>query len=360
MRRTLLALVWAGLVGFGAASAAEPLVVPQALSSCAVLIDAQARLSCYDTVAGRTPTERVEPGLSPEPPAADSAEEGMLDALVTAATPPPAEEPPSPLAKRWQLVAQSDRGPFVITPYRPTYILPVSYAARRNQEPFQATFGEDESYDSVEAKFQLSFMSKLWPEFLHPRGDLWFAYTQQSFWQVYNGAASAPFRETNYEPELIYSWKTDFKTLGLNSRLLNVSLDHQSNGRADPVSRSWNRIVASALFDRGDDFALGLKGWWRLPEDESEDDNPNIEDYVGKAELWTFWTRGRNHYAVMLRNNLDAKDPRGAVQADWSIPLGHSPVRGYVQYFYGYGDGLIDYDFIANRLSVGFLLTDWM
>ncbi len=359
MRPSFLFPLWVCLFAVGGASAAEP-ADPETLSSCALLADSQARLSCYDTVAGRTPTERADPGHSPETPAVESATDGSLDAVVKAVTPPPAEGPPSPLAQRWQLVAQTDRGPFVITPYRPTYILPVSYAARRNAGPFEATFGEGEPYDSVEAKFQLSFMSKLWPELLDARGDLWFAYTQQSFWQVYNGAASAPFRETDYEPELIYSWKTNFKTLGLNSRLLSLSLDHQSNGRADPVSRSWNRVVASALFDHGNDFALGLKTWWRLPESATSDDNPNIEDYVGKAELWTFWTQGRNHYAVMLRNNLDVKEPRGAVQADWSIPLGHSPVRGYVQYFYGYGDGLIDYDFIANRLSVGFLLTDWM
>lgn len=341
--------------------AAEVPAVPVPLASCSVLTDDQARLKCYDTVAGRTPTQSVD---SRAAAAAEPADGGRVGSAVAAAmdavTPPPAEEPPSALAKRWQLVAQTDRGPFVITPYRPTYILPLSYVGRRNTEPFQATFGADEPYDPIEAKFQLSFMSKLWPELLDPRGDLWFAYTQQSFWQAYNGDASAPFRETNYEPELIYSWKTNVKTFGLNSRLLNVSLDHQSNGRDDPVSRSWNRVIASALFDRGDDFALGLKGWWRLPEDAEKDDNPDIEDYVGRAELWTFWTAGRNHYAVMLRNNLDLGDPRGALQLDWSIPLGHSPVRGYVQYFHGYGDGLIDYDFIANRLSLGFLLTDWM
>ena len=249
-------------MGLHVASAADTPVIPASLGSCRVLTDDAARLQCYDTVTGRTPTQRIEANPAPaaKTNAPQAAPESSLDAVVKAVTPPPAEEPPSPLAKRWQLVAQTDRGPFVITPYRPTYILPLSYAGRRNVEPFQATFGEDEPYDAIEAKFQLSFMSKLWPEFLHPRGDLWFAYTQQSFWQSYNGEASAPFRETNYEPELIYSWKTNFKTLGLNSRLLNVSLDHQSNGRDDPVSRSWNRIIASALFDHGDDFALGLKG----------------------------------------------------------------------------------------------------
>ncbi|MFX6372590.1 phospholipase A, partial [Acinetobacter baumannii] len=60
---------------------------------------------------------------------------------------------------------------------------------------------------------------------------------------------------------------------------------HQSNGKSGLLSRSWNRIYGTMIFDAGP-LAFATKIWWRIPEDEktdpyqaSGDDNPNIEDY---------------------------------------------------------------------------------
>ena len=41
---------------------------------------------------------------------------------------------------------------------------------------------------------------------------------------------------------------------------------------------------------------------------------------------------------------------------DYSWPLFGS-IRGHVQYYYGYGESLIDYDQRTNRLSLGFSLN---
>jgi phospholipase A1 len=52
----------------------------------------------------------------------------------------------------------------------------------------------------AEAKFQISFKVKLWEDVLGKDMDLWFAYTQLAFWQVYNKEFSSPFRERTTNP----------------------------------------------------------------------------------------------------------------------------------------------------------------
>jgi len=325
--------------GTDASAADMPDPLPRgALSGCRDLDVPEDRLQCYDTVLGRTPSE-----VSTTPP-----QETESGAGQSAASTGGKASPPSPIAQRWQLVAQSDRGPFVLTPYRPTYALPLSY----NASPDGAS---DSKVDKTEVKFQLSFKTKIWPNLLTSRGDLWFGYTQTSYWQAYS--TSSPFRETNYEPELIYAYKTNYGLLGMRGRVLTLSIDHQSNGRGDPDSRSWNRVIGGALLDRGN-LALSVKGWWRIPESPSQDDNPDITHYMGHGQIRGFYHFDEQTLSLMVRSNFAPGDLKGAVQADYSVPLGGA-VKGYLQLFHGYGDGLIDYNHVSNRVSLGIMLTDW-
>jgi len=51
--------------------------------------------------------------------------------------------------------------------------------------------------------------TKLGDDLAGRNGDLWFGYTQVSYWQLFNSEISAPFRETNYEPEVYVSFLTN-------------------------------------------------------------------------------------------------------------------------------------------------------
>lgn len=56
-----------------------------------------------------------------------------------------------------------------------------------------------------EVKFQLSTAFPLWRGITGDNSLLGASYTQKSRWQLSNSKESAPFRETNYEPQLFWA-----------------------------------------------------------------------------------------------------------------------------------------------------------
>jgi phospholipase A1 len=225
-----------------------------------------------------------------------------------------------------------------------------------NHAPYEFT-GNAERLDSEEVKFQLSFHAKVADDLFGGNGDLWFGYTQVAFWQLFNSGLSAPFRETNHEPEVHVSFLTGYDLFGLKLRAINVGLVHQSNGRAEPLSRSWNRVFADLQLTRGN-FALSFKPWVRISEDPQEDNNPDIEDYLGRYELRLLYAWRGQVFSAMVRNVLDSEHRLNSELA-WSFPITRR-LRGLVQWYNGYGENLIDYNFSIHRIGVGVLLTDWL
>lgn len=242
------------------------------------------------------------------------------------------------------------KNPYVITQHRSNYVLPIAYDTN-------PTGSHD---DHVEIKFQTSFRVPVWSNIIGDNGHLMFAYTNKSFWQAYNSKMSAPFRETNHEPEVFFVYFTDYKLMALRARAISFGFSHESNGRA-LRSRSWNRLYGSVQFELPEHYYVGLKTWYRIPESEKEDpadtegdDNPNIEHYLGNFELSLFHQLEKHSFGLKLRNNLRA-DNKGSIQADYTYPIGRS-FRGYLQLFNGYGESLIDYNRSKTRIGIGISL----
>ena len=246
-------------------------------------------------------------------------------------------------------------GVFALSTHRQNYFLPFTYNSNPNRDTYGAA-GENKP-GNIEVKFQLSFKVLLWEKIFWDRGDLFFGYTQLSFWQLYDKKLSSPFRETNYEPEVFFKFDTDYDFLGLTNRFISFGFNHESNGKSGDLSRSWNRIFAVIAADRGN-FAIALKPWYRIPEDKDDDDNRNIEKYMGYGELFGAYRWKGNVFSFMFRNNL-RQNNRGAVELGWSYPI-TANLRLYAQYFNGYGESLVDYDNSTNRIGVGVMLNDWL
>lgn len=367
-RRLLPASIALGMAA-PAGAQQPPAAAPTDLASCVALADDALRLACYDRQAGRpaaaapaVPAGRTPDVMTPSPPVAS----GEVAAVGGTGLRPPASAP-SFLSKYWELDDADKRGTFNFTGYRPNFLLPLHYTSRINNRPTSPTPNRDgqlRDYQRVEAKLQISLRTKLAQSVLLPGADLWFGYTQQSLWQLYNRDQSAPFRNTDYEPELMYVVPTPepLSTLpwGWRWRYGMLALAHQSNGQAEPLSRSWNRVYLGAGFERGD-VSVVLRANRRLSENADSDDNPDLTAYRGRGDISLNWAPGRATASLLWRTNFRNLN-RGALQFDWTYPVepGSSrALRYYVQVFSGYGETLLDYNFRQTSIGLGLTLFEF-
>lgn len=270
------------------------------------------------------------------------------------------------LSDRWGLSKPSDKKQlFKFDPYKPVYILFANYTTDINEQPTSEnpinSALEALELDQVELKFQISFKTKVLQNILGKkiRGDVWIAYTQSSRWQVYNEELSRPFRETDYEPEVIFMLPTKYKLLGLQGVFSGVSLTHQSNGRSNPLSRSWNRVIFQFGLE-ADGWSVILKPWIRISEEPEEDNNPNIENYVGRAELLVAYKHKKHQVSFRGRHSLNSgENNRGSIQLDYAAQI-YNNLKIYTQFFHGYGESLIDYNHKQTTIGIGLSLVNWM
>jgi phospholipase A1/A2 len=267
------------------------------------------------------------------------------------------------LTERWELDTNSVRGTFLVTPYKPMYVLPVRWSDNPNEQPHSGNIDPDYiappgvDYDNIEAKFQLSFKTKVLQGIFWGRGDLWVAYTQISHWQIYNNNLSRPFREVNYEPELILNIPVKFKIFGFKTRMVGVAFNHQSNGKSDPFSRSWNRIIFHAGFERNN-WTVYMRPWLRMKA--AKDDNPDISEYVGRGDLNIIYAKNGNVFSFIGSHNLNfGSKARGNSSFSWSYPIKNN-LKGYLLLSHGYGETLIDYNNLQTTIGVGVSLIEWL
>jgi phospholipase A1/A2 len=318
---------------------------PSALVQCHAIESVMDRLACYDRVSGRESTPSAPPKAPVQP---------TTDAIRAARE--PETDSASYLERTWGLARNAPR--VGVSAYRTNYLLIARYSDNPNDNPFSPTLGyagsAAQELNPTEAKFQISAKLRLWAN-NDRRWSLYGAYTQQSQWQVYSPDISRPFRETNYMPEAFITFAPRLSFAGFDWRLLSAGATHQSNGRSDPLSRSWNRLFVEAGIEH-DQLAIFARGWYRLPEDEHDDNNPDITDYYGYGELRASYRWGENALGGWVRGNFTTG--KGAAELSWVSPPVIGPLRGYVQLFTGYGESLIDYNWRQTTIGVGFALND--
>jgi outer membrane phospholipase A len=238
----------------------------------------------------------------------------------------------------------------VIYPYEPTYFL--LDVGRFN------------------AKFQVSVSARAIGPTISARDGsdrcqgLYVSYSQTSFWDL--GTISSPFFDTSYRPEVW--WHQDglpHAWLGADGLDLQGGFGHESNGQGEGLSRSMNKLFIRPVARWGlDGYDLRLRPRF-LTYVFDMNDNPDMADYRGYADLEGDLTLRRGalsglRLSTLCRIGRDGN--RGSMQIDLSYPFGHLTgnwfnLIGYAQFFDGWSETLRTYDERSHRLLVGFAIT---
>ena len=321
------------------------------LAACANVANDAERLACYDGLARAA---SAPPAVETVPPAATTAAQ-----KEAAAEPPPVVQRGSTMDEHWELRRDLKRGIFNLVPHRPLYGL-IHWTDNRNELPSSPTRNVTQQADleRAEGKIQLSFKTKMAEGVLGTPGDLWFGYTQVSYWQVGNQRNSSPFRETNYEPEATLIYPLRLSSGDFRMRFAGLTLNHQSNGRSGEFSRSWNRLIGEVGAEYGN-WSFHARPWLRVLEsDPPRDDNPDIENYAGRGELVVTRRAGGHVLTLTGRHTLRGGDrSRGSLRFDYALPV-VGALNLHFQVFSGYGLNLIDYNHRQTTFGVGVSFLD--
>ena len=230
---------------------------------------------------------------------------------------------------------------FNLYPYKKNYLLPVTY-----------NLNEINNREQIETAFQISVEKPISYNFFGLNESISAAYTQKSFWQT--AKKSSPFRESNYEPEVFIQFPYEKSS---TLKAYKISLMHSSNGKNNEDSRSWNRVYLESYFQLSNLFIIP-KIWYRIPEKNSNDDNPDIEKYYGNGDLSFLYPYKKHTFELTLRNNLRINSQnKGSAEINWTFPLPEflstKNSYGLINIFSGYADSLIDYDKEINKIGFG-------
>ena len=242
-------------------------------------------------------------------------------------------------------IKQKVTADFDLYPYKKNYILPATY-----------DFNKSDDRNEFETFFQLSIEKPIAYNFFGHNEFISVAYTQKSYWQT--AEDSLPFRETNYEPELFVLFPYEGDSALKSYKL---AFNHHSNGKDEQLSRSWNRIYLEGTFQLSELFIVP-KIWYRIPENQKDDNNPDIEDYYGYGDLTFVYAYQKHQFDLTLRDNLKFNDNnKGSAEFNWTFPLPRllysTNTYGIFQLFSGYGNSLIDYNRESNKVGLGIALS---
>lgn len=202
--------------------------------------------------------------------------------------------------------------------------------------------------ENTNVKFQISIAQRLTKSVLPFGTYLYLFYTQKCFWNVLEN--SMPMTDLNFNPGIGLS-----KPLFVHDNFigkLTMMVEHESNGRDNEESRSWNKVSFAANIMIDPNLMVHGKFW--IP----------IIDGVNNKDI----LRYSGIYQIGLQTMSNNKKFNGSVtlvkREGWNFNYntvvelsmrmwGKANQFLFLQFYNGYGEGLLDYNKFRSQVRVG-------
>ncbi len=216
---------------------------------------------------------------------------------------------------------------------------------------FGPSVGPKATRQNTNIKFQISVAQRLTRSTLPWGTYLYLFYSQKCFWNVLEN--SMPMTDLNFNPGIGLT-----KPLFVKNRYigkLTFMIEHESNGRDSIQSRSWNRVALAANVFVTKNLMVHGKIWAPIVDGEN---NRDIVDYCG------FWQTG---VQVVSDNRRFSGGITMVKRKGWNlnaniiIDLSYRIFKRdnqflFLQYYNGYGEGLLEYNKFHSQLRIGLLI----
>jgi len=199
-------------------------------------------------------------------------------------------------------------------------------------------------------KFQLSIMQKLTRSNLPFDTYLFIQFSQKTIWNVLQ--KSMPMRDLNFNPGIGLGHIIVYKNKYMGRAFLMI--EHESNGKDGPTSRSWNKISLGANLILTDNISAQIKTW--IPIIDS-DNNRDILRYNGIGHFGMNYRTDDKRFIFGLLSTWRTKSFSFNTQWDFSFKMNNNENQYlFIQYYNGYGENLLDYNHFKSILRVGFVI----
>lgn len=216
---------------------------------------------------------------------------------------------------------------------------------------FGPPLGPKANKHNTNIKFQISVAQRLTNATLPWGTYLYLFYSQKCFWNVLEN--SMPMTDLNFNPGIGLT-----KPLFVKNRYVGkVSLivEHESNGRDSIWSRSWNKVSLAANIIIDPNLSVAGKIWIPIVDGEN---NRDILHYSGIYQMSVQAMSNNRKFSGSLTL---VKRKGNIFNYNTILELAYRFSRQsnqyfFLQYYNGYGEGLLDYKVWKSQVRVGIVI----